>query len=116
MNCYLCLIETRCDQPAHGLCQHCGAGMCGQHLQELRIQPLVGLAGTLYPTVKYSLICQRCYLAMTTSAQPTQRPQKQKKAPQGSRWKRFWQRPVSVSTLPTEEDAVAIVERFLKQL
>ncbi len=111
MNCYLCLVETNCDQPAYGLCQRCGAGMCGQHLKEQHTRPLAGLVGDTYPMGRYSLICQRCYLATTSSAQPV--PQKQRTSPQGSRWKRFWHR--SAPALPTEEDAIAIAERFLKQ-
>jgi hypothetical protein len=119
MNCYLCLVETGCDyQPACALCQRCGAGICGVHLREQCFWPVAGLAGGADPLVRYSLICQRCYLAATPSACP--KPWPQKKQPQKQRtpserwwWKPFWRR--LPPALPSEDDAVAIAEQFLKQ-
>ncbi len=35
MNCYICLLETGCEsRPALAICQHCGAGMCREHIRE----------------------------------------------------------------------------------
>lgn len=115
MNCYHCLVETgSVAQPAFALCQRCGAGMCGQHLKELQWCPVAGLVGD---GPRYSLICQRCYLAATPSARPAQMPrarqQKQRRSSGWSWWKKLWWQPEPV--LPTEEDAVATVELFLKR-
>ncbi len=115
MNCYLCLVETGChSQPAFALCQRCGAGMCGEHLKEVLWCPVAGLAGD---APKYSLVCQRCYFAAVPSARPSQLPrerqQKHRRSSGGSWWKRFWRQ--SEPILPTEKDAVATVELFLKR-
>jgi hypothetical protein len=118
MNCYLCLVETGCDyQPAYALCQRCGAGICGEHLRELRTMPVAGLIDA-HPIPKYSLICQRCYQAAATVTRPTYPPVENFQRRSAPSLRAFWRkhfRRAQPSPLPSESDAVILAERFLEQ-
>lgn len=124
MNCYLCLMETRCAScPAFAICQHCGAGMCEKHLVEVKTTPLVGMAGMMYANSQHSLICWHCYNTafLSTPGHRSRRTGNETDTPkkEGAWWKGWfqsvwlWSRPQSI--VPNEEEAVATVEQFLKQ-
>ena|SRR5713101_7584467 len=116
MNCYVCRVETGCEShPALAICQRCGAGICGAHLVELTVTPAVGLAGDS----RSILVCCRCSPPPLHREKGAERRQhvkerdEQSKTPGRNWWHRLWQgRP---SALPTPEEAVAAVERFLSR-
>ncbi len=111
MNCYICCIETGCEsRPAVAICQHCGAGMCREHLVETIVPQIAN------PGSRAKLVCCRCHTSTVHSARPT-RSCKQTKVPEGrgmtSRWN--WLRRFGRSALPDPKDAVVAVEHFLNQ-
>ncbi|MBE3559971.1 MAG: DUF2180 family protein [Ktedonobacteraceae bacterium] len=108
MNCYLCYLETGyTSRTALACCHTCGAGMCEQHLIAVITQRMSGMAG---PGMQgRRLLCTRCYADATPEARPsTVRRQR----PQRPWWQRFRQPKQPI--LPQPEEAVALVERFLK--
>ncbi|MHB8595686.1 MAG: DUF2180 family protein [Ktedonobacteraceae bacterium] len=124
MNCYLCLMESRCaSRPAFAICQRCGAGMCEKHLVEVKTTPLVGMAGMIYASSQHRLICWNCYhtTSFTTAGHRPRRTihetgtLKKDKTWWKGWFQRFWlwSRPQSI--VSDEEEAVATVEQFLKQ-
>ncbi|HZT99294.1 MAG TPA: hypothetical protein VFA10_06515 [Ktedonobacteraceae bacterium] len=120
MNCYLCRIEAHCSShPALALCQQCGVGICEEHLVELFVRPIVGLAGDNRTLPRYTFICCRCYRSAVSPTRPassqeqTSRIKKQGTSPWWRWWSWLWHRRQPV--LPKPEEAVADVERFLKR-
>ncbi len=118
MNCYLCLVETRCyHRPAFALCQRCGAGVCAEHLVELTFTPVIGMGGDSCP--RQSLICRRCYRSTVRSSGPSQpqshlaRQDKQEPSRGWNVW--HWLRGRQQSELPEPGDAVAAAELLLKR-
>ncbi len=114
MNCYLCQVETgNAFHPALAICQRCGAGICGEHLVESVVTPVIGLAGDS----RSILICCRCSAFSPRQARlPESRKQVKGRDGQGraSGWSWLrWLRRRRLSTLPNPEEAVAAVERFL---
>ena len=108
MNCYICLLETGCEsRPALAICQHCGAGMCREHIIE-SIVPQMSLGS------RSTLMCSRCYASPVQPAKPTG-SWKQARELDGhtrtSTWN--WLRRLRKSELPEPEEAVVAVERFL---
>ena len=109
MNCYVCSIETNCEsRPALAICQHCGAGMCREHIVETIVPQLASLGS------RSNLVCSRCHASTVHSAKPSG-SWKQTKEPDGhsrtSRWN--WLRRFRKSELPDPKDAVVAVEHFL---
>ncbi len=116
MNCYVCRVKTGCEsRPALAICQRCGAGMCGAHLVELTMTPVVGLAGNS----RSILVCCRCYtspLHREQGAEPrnyTKEQDEQNKTSGLNWWRRL--RRGRPPALPTPEEAVAAVEHFLNR-
>jgi hypothetical protein len=109
MYCYVCFIETGCDSsPALAICQRCGAGICRAHLVESTMAPVVGPGGE----TRSILICRRCVnLSMTRLYGSEKQSGEQSSTSRRGWWRWFRQRP-SVE-LPTPEEAVESVERFL---
>lgn len=114
MNCYLCLRESHHGaQPAYACCQRCGAGMCASHLVELSKLPVVGPGGNGQPCV--SLICCRCYQLASGITRLSAHPQQKKSVGATRWWHRFWSRHVRRPQLSKPEEAVILVEHFLKE-
>ncbi len=113
MNCYLCWRETdSVSQAALGICHECGAGICAYHQVTIVSKPVVGMATRLTPLRR--LLCSLCY--ETQSSPPSARPLRQAKPagqPLFARWKRFWH--PHHDDLPRPEEAVTLVERWLKR-
>jgi hypothetical protein len=108
MNCYVCRVETGCEShPALAICQRCGAGICGLHLVELTVTPVVGLAGDR----RSILVCCRCSQTQLYQQKVVKEQEKQGKTSGCRWWQRF--RRSRPSALPTPEEAVAAVEQFL---
>lgn len=118
MNCYVCLVLHGCrNQPAFALCERCHAGICADHLIEIALPPLVGMAGDTMTFPRHRLFCQRCYQRATPHASP----QRQAKRPseKGNRFsfRRWWrkQEPRTAASLPLPEEAVEAVEQFFRR-
>lgn len=43
MNCYACAEQAR-TETAVGMCRHCGAGLCREHLEQARAYRVGGMA------------------------------------------------------------------------
>ena len=114
MNCYLCRIETgHLPCPALGICHTCGCGICEQHLVLLIARPVSGMATLAVP--RRQLLCVHCYETISGRC-PTpapQKPQRQHK-PSSSRWWK-WFKPRETGALPEPEEAIVLVERYLKE-
>jgi hypothetical protein len=121
MNCYQCLVEMGyAHQPAFALCQRCGAGVCDQHLVEVTLMSIAGMAGS--GRHRHSLLCHRCHQSAQASPQPTQphatfslaEPHEQKSLSlPWNIWKRL--RGKHHSELPTSQEVVEAAELFLKR-
>ena len=116
MNCYQCQKEMNCEgRSVCAVCQHCGAAMCDRHL--VTTQPIVGMASG----GSHALICTQCHglSAPFSKASSTQQHQQPASTPQWLRTRLFcgiwWFRKNKDVTLPEPEQAVALVEQFLKR-
>jgi len=123
MNCYLCLIEPgSATRSAVAICQHCGAGMCEIHLVASQRQPFVSQAGMAGAFPTRGLMCSQCYGCAFPSSrlhkpiQPEKRQDEKEKGSRG-RWWRWLRRHHSTQSLelPRSEEAVALVEDYLKR-
>jgi hypothetical protein len=112
MNCYLCQVETgNTPRPAVAVCQTCGAAICQEHLIEMRTVQTPGMAS--YGGTKVGMICCRCYAAAAAPRRPRERrPVKARYEWKGAWWW-GWLRRQLVPHLPSPEEAVETVERFL---
>jgi hypothetical protein len=116
MYCYLCFVEQRGHHClAHALCQHCGAGICAEHLVALNTAPVCGMAGS--SGSGWKMLCRRCYATLYPQAQShTQPPRKQPSEERRHWWQvAGWFRKKTVPDLPTPEEAIATAELLLKQ-
>ena len=125
MICCICLKETGCTSVACAICQRCGAGVCLEHLVEMRSQPATGPGGSMNPTITWSMVCWRCYDGTprphrTSCQETTESGQREQK--QGTllsrlvyRCKKVWSRSRPQSPLPEPEEAIMAAELFLKQ-
>jgi hypothetical protein len=113
MNCYHCLAssENRVSV-AVAVCQRCGSGICPHHLMTLAGSTSVGMSGATTP----SIVCSRCFRLLY----PSDQRQNQARAHKKKSW--IWhvtmrgkQQDLNEQILPQPEEAVALIERFLKQ-
>src|SRR5436309_3039265 len=114
MNCYVCRVETGNElRPALAICQRCGAGVCGAHLREWLVTPIVGLAGD----TRSILVCCRCFPSILPSTRwPESRKYAKEQGKQNWTWRWnwwSWLRLRRASGLPEPEEAVTAVEHFL---
>ncbi len=114
MNCYVCLVETgNTTCSAFAVCQCCGAGACEIHLVAYAVGPIIGMAGGTTDVQRRRILCVYC----ADKSLPTARPQqfgKQQGEGRGKRWWQWFERKRQVE-LPDAQEAIADVERFLKQ-
>lgn len=121
MNCYVCLVLHGCQtQPAFALCERCHVGICADHLIEVTVPPLVGMAGDTSTFPRHRLFCQRCYQGTGTTSHAS--PSRQQKGGSEKRdrfsFRRWWRKRGphgDTSDLPSPEEAVEAVEQFFKR-
>lgn len=69
MECYLCL-QIGITREAAGLCHHCSAALCGQHICEVE-EPIVVshplVPTTVLPKKARILLCEQCKEALEQS-------------------------------------------------
>jgi hypothetical protein len=113
MNCYHCLVSPENHvSTAVAVCQRCGSGICTHHLMTLAGSNSAGMSGATTP----SIVCSRCFHLLCPSA----RTQKQARTPKKRSWlqhltTRGKQQDLKEQILPQPDEAVALIERFLKQ-
>lgn len=111
MNCYLCYKEAgNATNPALGFCQRCGAGICERHLVLVTSQPAGGMNG-LTPRMR-SLQCVHC-LEIGKPARHASHRFPQSQEPFLRKVRTWWRN--ATRPLPEPQEAVAMVERYLKQ-
>jgi len=123
MNCYLCIIQSgSATRPAVAICQHCGVGMCEFHLVAPQGGQLVSPGGMAGAFSMRRLMCSHCYnVAFPPSrthkpAQPEKGQSGKERRSSGQWWRWLWkQRPSRFSELPQSEEAIALVENYLKR-
>lgn len=114
MNCYLCFLHTgQSTREALGICQLCGAGCCEHHLLTIISNPVVGMAGM--PLQRRQMRCSLCQEEIIARSRPHAPPVSRKEHADQSPtvWWRWLSRRRQ-SALPESEEAIALVERFLK--
>jgi hypothetical protein len=115
MNCYLCYQETgTAFRPALGVCHLCGAGCCEHHLIGVISTPVAGMAGMNPP--KRQLRCSQCHEELISHPRHfhTTTRAGRKRSPRSMS---YWLQQLTHQkqpALPSEEEAVTLVERFLK--
>ncbi len=114
MNCYICYRETgTAFRPALGICHLCGAGCCEHHLIGIVSTPVVGMAGMI--PQKRQLRCSQCHEEIISGPRPHAPIRTgQERSP----WSMAcWLQQLTRQrqpVLPSAEEAVTLVERFLK--
>jgi hypothetical protein len=123
MNCYLCLLESgSAAHPAVAVCQCCGAAMCETHLVDPQKGSFVSPGGMSGFYSMRRLICSLCYDAAFPSKRPHRpaQPEKDQDGEEGGWRGRWWRwlrghRPSRSSALPPSQEAITLVEDFLKR-
>jgi hypothetical protein len=115
MNCYLCFLQTgQVTRGALGICQICGAGCCERHLLLVISDPVVGMAGMTQKIRQ--MRCSLCHEGIVSRFQPPatirQRKEHANQSPTVCWWK--WLSRRRQRALPEPEEAIALVEQFLK--
>jgi hypothetical protein len=116
MLCYLCFVEQRGSHClAHALCQHCGAGICAEHLVALSVRPVCGMASSSGPGRR--MLCRYCYASLYPQERSRILPQRRPSTVDQRHWwsGMNWLRKKRASELPTPEEAIAEAELLLKQ-
>ena len=116
MHCYLCFVERGGSHSfAHALCQHCGAGVCADHLVALSTGPMYGMAGNGGPGWK--LLCRHCYAALYPQAQSPVLSHRKRPSQNQQHWWQVtgWFRKKTIPDSPTIEEVIAEAELLLKQ-
>ena len=114
MNCYMCLVETGCaTRSAFAVCQCCGAGACDIHLIAHAVGPVMGMGGGTAAVQRRRILCVHCAGSSLPAARPQRFP-RQRREGRRKRWWQWFERKQQVR-LPDVQEAIAEVERFLKQ-
>ncbi len=114
MNCYVCLVETGyATRSAFAVCQCCGAGACDIHLVAYAVGPVIGMGGGTTGVQRRRILCVHCADSSLPATSPGRFPKQQGEGRRKRWWKWFERK--RQERLPDAQEAIADVERFLKQ-